>query len=94
VVNKIPLGLVSFHVLRLSTVRVAPRILRIGLYVNTTLSRRTSGRSLQTFIQSSVLSGVGEVFTFSNVTHFACDCIIYTTANLLHNKYKYCATGW
>jgi hypothetical protein len=46
---------VSLPVLRLSPVRIIPPMFYTHFYTNTTFIRRTSGRNLETFKQSSVL---------------------------------------
>ena len=63
VVKKLALGRICFRVLRFSPVSTTPIMLQTGLHLLVAVTRRTNGRSLQTFNQTN--HGTEQESTFS-----------------------------
>jgi hypothetical protein len=66
--DTVPLGQIFLPVLLIPSVSVTPPMLRNCLHLNTVITRRTSGRSLDTFKQNSGLSDIGGALTLGDGT--------------------------
>jgi hypothetical protein len=69
--DKVAPGQISLPVLLFSPVSLVPLVLHTHIRLNTTLIRRTSGRNLRTFTQSSavLVSGVTGIRSDNNFYH-------------------------